>query len=430
MEENRKEEQKHEQDTKMNWNIRPYLAVGLIAFLVITLSIIVFFFIYRYHGLAANWSRLMGILSPFFIGFILAYLLNPIVRWEEKYLLKWLSKKQKDEKKRKKTARGISVLGALLVIFLIIAVLLNMVLPQLYSSIERIVISMPRQADSFMKWLEPYISGGGEWSHYVEEVINNGLEYMESWAKSDLLPQTKNILAMVTNGAISMVKLLINFVVGVIISVYMLMGKEYFSAQSKKLVYAVLPAEKGNVVIATVRKANEIFGGFITGKIIDSIIIGLLCFIGVSILKMPYALLVSVIVGVTNVIPFFGPYIGAIPSTILIALADPWKGLYFVIFILILQQVDGNIIGPKILGDSTGLTSFWVVFAILVGGGLFGVVGMIFGVPIFATIYYIFRKVIAYILRRRGLPVDTDAYRDVSDIDPKTGKLSLKKQEK
>ena len=220
-----------------------------------------------------------------------------------------------------------------------------------------------------------------------------------------------------------------NFIIGIVISIYVLLGKETFIAQAKKLVYAVFPADRGNVIVATVRKANDIFGGFIIGKILDSVIIGILCFIGLSILQMPYTLLVSVIVGVTNVIPFFGPYIGAIPSAILIMLANPIQGLYFIIFILVLQQVDGNIIGPKILGDSTGLNSFWVVFAILVGGGLFGVAGMIFGVPLFATIYYITRKLTAWVLRKKGLPEETAAYTEVERIDVDTGQLHLLKHE-
>ena len=160
-------------------------------------------------------------------------------------------------------------------------------------------------------------------------------------------------------------------------SVYLLIGKETFVGQGKKIVYAVLPSKYGNVVIHTMRITNQMFGGFVSGKILDSVIIGVICYVGLMILGMPYSLLVAVIVGVTNVIPFFGPFIGAVPSFILIALAEPVKGLYFLIFVLALQQVDGNIIGPKILGDSTGLSSFWVVFAILVGGGLFGFMGML-----------------------------------------------------
>ncbi len=205
--------------------------------------------------------------------------------------------------------------------------------------------------------------------------------------------------------------------VGIIISIYVLMSKEEFIGQSKKLMYALLPGKSANAVIHTVHKSNEIFGGFISGKILDSMIIGVLCFICLYFMKMPYALLVSVIVGVTNVIPFFGPYLGAVPSTILIMLASPIQGVYFIIFILILQQFDGNILGPAILGESTGLSSFWVVFAILVGGGIFGILGMIIGVPAFAVIIYVIRRMVNYILEKKQLPLDSKEYVPVEKLD-------------
>ena len=412
---------------KADWNIRPYLAIGLTALIVIVLSIAVFFLIYRYHGLAANWNRLMRILQPILIGLVLAYLINPIVKFLERHLNPFLKTHMKRKDKAKKVARGVSVTGALLFVIIIIAILLNMVIPQLYSSIERMVVQLPRQVEAFMDWVEGYINEDSELSVYLEEGLNRALDYFENWAKTDFLPQTRTMLTSVTNGLISMVTFFVNVLIGMIISVYVLMGKETFVGQAKKLTYAVLPADKGNVVIEVVRKANEIFGGFISGKILDSAIIGIICFIGLYILRMPYTVLVSVIVGVTNVIPFFGPYIGAIPSTILITLTSPIQGLYFVIFIVILQQVDGNIIGPRIIGESTGLSSFWVVFAILVGGGLFGFLGMVMGVPVFATIYYVVQKLVSYILKKKGLPQETASYTDVSKVDPTTKKLDYKK---
>ena len=208
-----------------------------------------------------------------------------------------------------------------------------------------------------------------------------------------------------------------NVLIGIIISIYVLMSKEEFIGQSKKLMYALLPGKSANAVIHTVHKSNEIFGGFISGKLLDSLIIGILCFICLSLMKMPYTVLVSVIVGVTNVIPFFGPYLGAIPSAILIMLANPIQGVYFILFILILQQFDGNILGPAILGESTGLSSFWVVFAILVGGGIFGILGMIIGVPAFAVIFYVFRRTVNHILKKKQLPQDSGNYIKVEKLD-------------
>jgi predicted PurR-regulated permease PerM len=219
------------------------------------------------------------------------------------------------------------------------------------------------------------------------------------------------------------VKVLLNIFVGIIISIYLLAGKEKFIGQTKKLIYTLFDARRGNVIIATARKSNDIFGGFIGGKIVDSLIIGLLCYIGTTILNMPYAVLVSVVVGITNVIPFFGPYIGAIPSFVIIALANPIKGVYFLIFIIILQQLDGNVIGPKILGDSTGLSPFWVVFAILVAGGIFGFVGMLLGVPTFAVIYYIIQELISARLAKKKLPQDTDSYIKAQELDVESNEL-------
>ena len=414
---------------KANWNIRPYLAVGLISLLVIALSIMFFFLIYRYNGLAENWKKLMGILQPISIGLIIAYLINLIVKLEEKYLLPLFEKWFKRPEKAKKAARGISVAGAILFMLVIIGVLLQMVLPELFFSIEKMVVQLPGQVDTFFAWAETYFHSDGEWSQYLEQGLSKAVEYFENWAKTDFLPQTKNMLASLTTGVISVVKVLFNFIIGIIVSVYVLMSKETFVGQVKKLIYTLMPADKGNVVVATVRKSNEIFGGFISGKILDSAIIGVLCFIGLSILKMPYALLVSVIVGVTNIIPFFGPYIGAIPSALLIMLANPLQGLYFIIFILVLQQLDGNVIGPRILGESTGLSSFWVIFAILIGGGLFGFMGMILGVPVFATFYYLMQKLTAYILRKKGLPEQSEVYIEVTKVDPVTKQLDYTRPE-
>ena len=220
-----------------------------------------------------------------------------------------------------------------------------------------------------------------------------------------------------TVGLYTLVMELFHAVIGVIVSVYILFGKETFINQSKKATYAIFPTERANLLIHIAVKTNEIFGGFIIGKIIDSIIIGILCFIGTSLLNMPYAMLVSVIVGMTNVIPFFGPYIGAIPSAVLIALADPMKGVYFLIFILLLQQFDGNILGPKILGNSTGLSAFWVIVSILLGGGLFGILGMLFGVPAFAVIYYIVKLFLDNQLEKKKLPTESECYNGDSYVD-------------
>jgi len=401
---------KKQTEEKVDWNIRPYLAIGLISFLVIVGSIAFFFLIYRYHGFTKILDKVMVILQPITIGLVLAYLINLVVNFEERFLLPFAQQRMKSLEKARRVVRGVSVAGALLFVALVIGILLQMVIPELYKSINGMIGTMPRQVNSFMDWISDYVDNDSEISGYLEIGLTKGTEFFENWARTEFLPQTKNIVAGVTTGVIGVVKILFNVIIGIIISIYVLMSKEVFIGQSKKVVYAMFSGKKANAIIHTVHKSNEIFGGFISGKILDSLIIGILCFICLYFMKMPYSVLVSVIVGVTNVIPFFGPYLGAVPSTILIMLANPIQGLYFVIFILVLQQIDGNIIGPKILGDSTGLSSFWVVFAILMGGGLFGIPGMIIGVPLFAVIFYILRRALNYIIQKKQLPLDSENY--------------------
>ncbi len=411
------EQEKKQPNEKMNWNIKPYLAMGLIAFLVIVMSIAFFFLLYRYHGITRNLGALMSILQPVTIGLALAYLITPIVNFEEHCLLPLALERMKSEKKARKTVRVVSIFGALVFVGAIIGILLQMVIPELYRSINGMIDTMPKQVNSFMEWLGSYVNADSEVASYLEMALTKGTEFFENWARTDFLPQTRNLIAGLTSGVIIAVRLLFNVIIGIILSIYILMSKEALIGQSKQIVYALFSGKKANAIIRTVHKSNEIFGGFISGKILDSLIIGILCFICLYFMKMPYTVLVSVIVGVTNVIPFFGPYLGAVPSAILIMLADPIKGLYFILFILILQQVDGNIIGPKILGDSTGLSSFWVVFAILVAGGLWGVFGMIIGVPLLAVVFYIVRNALDYIMEKKGLPKDPEGFVKAERLD-------------
>ena len=229
--------------------------------------------------------------------------------------------------------------------------------------------------------------------------------------------------SQISTGVISVVRGLFNFIIGIIVMVYVMSIQETLAGQSKKIIYAVCKPKTGNIIIETIRKTNEIFGGFISGKIIDSLIIGVIAYFGCLILRIPSSVLVAVIIGVTNVIPVFGPFIGAIPSLLIVVIQSPWHALYLLIFIVVLQQVDGNIIGPKILGSSTGLSTFWVMFAILIGGGMFGFLGMLLGVPTFAVIYYIVKRVVNYALRKKKLPEDTRDYTKTTGVDTKNNKL-------
>ncbi len=221
----------------------------------------------------------------------------------------------------------------------------------------------------------------------------------------------------------SVVKAILNFLIGIIVVVYVMTIQDTLLGQCKKVIYALFPAKKGNVIIKTIRKSNDIFGGFVIGKIIDSAIIGVIAYVGCVILQMPSAFLVAFIIGVTNIIPFFGPFIGAIPSVLLVLIQSPIHGLYLTIFILVLQQVDGNIIGPKILGDKTGLASFWVLTSILIAGGLFGFFGMVLGVPVFAVLYYIWQEFVKYRMKKKNLSADTKDYIKLKYIDEETNEI-------
>lgn len=413
-----------------HWNIRPYLAIALTAVLVICLCIVFFFLIYRYNGFAAGWKKLTAILQPIIIGIVIAYLINPIMVFFEKHLMRWIEPKMKKKAKAKKLCRGIATLGALAVFILIIVVLLVMLVPQLVESIQGVATTLPSEVQHLIDKTNKYLSSDSEAANFVEDTLIYATNYIKDWAMNDLLPKSNTYLTSITTGLINVFKVLLNIIVGLIVSVYLLFSKETFIGQFKKLNYALFKPKKANIVIQTARKSNEIFGGFISGKILDSMIIGIICYIVLLIMKMPYPVLVSVIVGVTNIIPFFGPFIGAVPSFIIIVLANPIQGLYFLIFVVILQQVDGNIIGPNILGDSTGLSPFWVIFSIMVGGGLFGFAGMLLGVPTFAVIYYIMQEILRYFLRKRDLPQDSSQYIELEKINVATNQPQYFQKEK
>lgn len=400
-----------------DWNIRPYLAMGLIFFIVFCCCIVVVCILFRFSEIKAVFNMLMRIAQPIIYGLAIGYLINPIMMFIEKKLLK-LTDKKSGNKKIRRIIRTVSSILAVLVFIMVIAALISMVIPEVSANLSNLVDTMPAQMNSFIVHLNEWEFGNQELVSMVETYLMTAADWMEDWLKNSLLPQTKDYVATVTSGVINVLVAFKNIVIGLVVSIYAMCEKENFEGQSKKIIFALLPARAANQVIQVFHTTNNVFGGFIKGKLLDSLIIGIICYIVLYIIKMPYTLLVSVIVGVTNVIPFFGPIIGAIPSIFLILLVDPLYALYFAIFVVILQQVDGNIIGPKILGDSTGLSSFWVMFAILVGSGLFGVMGMLLGCPVFAVIYYIIQKMIHYFLEKKKLPLETQVYIDATGVEP------------
>ncbi len=417
-------EEKHfEKKTESGWNPKQYMAIAAVVFATFCCCTLFFFMIYRYNGFASFWGKLFSILQPIIIGFVLAYLLNPVMNFFERHIKRGLQGKFKSEEKEKKISRAAAIVCALAVFVGIITLLLVAIVPSISNSIQELVADLPQEINNLILWANEFIKGDTQIAAFAREGIQKATEFIESFFTGSALKQMQTYLVSITSGVISGVKFVVNILVGLIVSVYVMYSKETFAGQAKKILYAVFKPVRANVIIRTVHKSNEIFGGFISGKILDSAIIGVLAYIVLSIMDMPDTVLVSVIIGVTNIIPFFGPIIGAIPSFFIIVLQNPMQSLYFLIFVLILQQLDGNVIGPKILGDSTGLSSFWVIFAIMVFGGLWGFLGMLLGVPFMAVIYYIVKNVVEYILHKRQLPVHTENYVDMVSVDRETNHL-------
>lgn len=390
--------------------LRQRFSSGMTFFLVIAASILFYFALLRLPHLSEAFKKVYHVLKPVLYGCIIAFLLNPIVKLIEKHLRPFLMNHMKNKRRAQGIARGTGIFAAVAIMLFIVFTLFNMMIPELYRSVRDMILTVPSQLTSLVNQITEMNTKDTTINQLVNSILKESTDYIQNWMRSDLLPQINILMSNLTVGVINVVSELFNAILGIIISVYILFSKEVFAKQAKKIIYALFNTTHANLILHLTIKSNYIFGGFLIGKIIDSAIIGVICFAGLSVLNMPYTLLVSVIVGVTNVIPFFGPYIGAVPSAILILLADPKKGLYFIIFIILLQQLDGNIIGPKILGDYTGLSVFWVVFAILLGGGLFGFAGMILGVPTFAVIYYVIQMLIENKLSRKNLPTETSAY--------------------
>ena len=412
------------QDNNPSSNLKSQLNRMLSIIIVLFLGIAFFFFLYRINDVLSVISKIFNILSPIIYGLAFAYILNPVVHFFERKIVHLTSQKLKNETSARKISRSVSIIITLVIVICFIYILCAMIVPEILNSVINAAANMPEQISNIEIFLNnTFQNENNRLLPDLTSIVEKATEVFNNWVQNDFLKSLNSILSGVTTGVIGFGKELLNIVVGIMVSVYVLMSKETFTGQSKKIIYALFKTRNANWIIRTCRKSNAIFSGFIYGRIIDSLIIGILCFICLYIFKFPYAMLVSVIVGVTNIIPFFGPFIGAVPSAILIFLVDPIKGLYFILFILVLQQIDGNIIGPKILGDSTGLSAFWVIFSILVGGGLFGFVGMLLGVPVFAVFYFVIGEVLNSVLKARQLPCNSKDYEKIQQIQEGTNKV-------
>lgn len=380
-----------EQDEKRRlWR---YVAVG---FLVLALGILFFFFLFRLREIGDWVRRMRAILVPFIYGGVMAYMLRMPCNFLEKHL------KKRIFRKKQKLAETFSIVASLTGVFLLLYLLVNLVAPQLFASISSIAVMIPGAVEDASKWLEAKLADDPVLENYVLTAMEGIGQKFQAWATKDLLPMLEGMVGGFASTVSSVVAMLANLLIGMVVCIYTLASRKTFARQARAVLYSICKPRWADAILAEVEYADRMFVGFFSGKILDSAIIGVLCYVFSLLLGFPNAMLVSVIVGVTNVIPYFGPYIGAVPSALLILMVDPVKCVWFVVFIIILQQFDGNILGPRLLAGSTGLSGFWVLFAVTVFGGLFGFVGILTGVPIFAVIYDLIRKLVVYGLKRNG----------------------------
>ena len=374
----------------------------VVVFAGIALTAIIFYF----GRIWAVVSRFMEVASPFLIGFAIAFLLLPIMNRMEQFFNQMLFRR----KPHPRLSRVLSTLIAVILLLALITGFFYILVPQLVNSIKTVVPIV--------------VKGIQDESEFINELLLKynfltleGEQLVISWDTivSRILNYRNVLLDSIMAISGSIYTMVFQFLVGMIAAVYVLLDKEHFSAILKKLCYGLFKPDTCKTLIYWARRGSTIFAGFISGKVLDSLIIGLICYAGMLIIGLEYPLLISVIIGLTNVIPFFGPLIGAVPSILILLLVNPMSALWFTIFVIVLQQLDGNIIGPFILGDYVGLSAFWIMAAILVGGGLFGFPGMLLSVPVFALVYAIIRTLLDARLKRRGLPQDLEFYTNAPD---------------
>ncbi|MBR3973476.1 MAG: AI-2E family transporter [Oscillospiraceae bacterium] len=383
-----------------------YIYAMLTGFGTISLSVLFFFVLYRLPDVSATFDTIANILMPFIYGGVIAYLVRPMCNWCSVTFSGWA--KGKYPKWTEAAAILCSMLAALLVVYALII----MIAPQLYRSMASLWNSIPDKVNQLFAWASTTFGENEALMNYISMAYNQVYNTLDQWASETLVPQITNIVSGVGMSVWKVFLFLKNILIGLIVAVYLLASRKKFAKQGTLLIRSMLKPRVADLVLDEIAYIDRMFGGFIDGKIVDSAIIGVLCYIGCSVFKFPNALLVSAIVGITNVIPFFGPFLGAIPSILLILIESPIKALWFGLFVLGLQQLDGNVIGPKILGDHTGVSSFWVLFSILLFGGMWGLVGMIVAVPLFAVIYDLIKRMV-----RRGLAKNdcVDMLRDYNE---------------
>lgn len=403
---------------------KKYLHWGVTAFLVIISSIVFFLLLSRLSLMWAVVRQIFDALSPIIYGLVLAYLLNKMMSFFEDRLLSGLGRRlfpaKPETGRRFSRASGITL--TLLLTVVIIGGVLALVIPQIIVSVKHLIDSLDDYYRSVEALAVRFLAANPDLETYVVQFFGSATDSLAKWLKTTLLEQTQQIIVNVTSGVLNVVKAIVSMIIGFVVSVYILHNKERFSAQCKRLVYGFFKPQRANSIIKNTRFLDQTVGGFILGKIIESLIVGIISYIFLLVFGMPYAVLIAVLLALTNLVPFFGSFIGAVPSALMILLEDPLKCLIFVVFIIVLHLFANNILSPRVQGETIGLDGFWVLFAILLFGGLFGFWGLFLGVPIFAVIYAAVRKFNSTQLTEKNYPVLTKDYERLYLIDPDTGK--------
>lgn len=410
-----------------NRDLKTYIYWGVTAVCVIAVCIVLNYVVRERQAFMGILRMVAGILAPITYGAVLAYLTAPVYNGAREFCERTLRPSTKSEKKLKRAGKVYGTITSLLLVCVVIFGLLRFLLPQIWESISGLNAALPTYIENLYMWIRKLLEDNPEFESMVLSNLTYVLTEFQDWGRGFFTRMDAEwvgtFISSLSSGVMTAVTQVMNALIGLIVMVYLLNIKELLAGQGKKIIYSLFPVKIANDIVSEIRFVHKVFGGFIIGKLVDSLIIGILCFLCLSFMDMPCYLLISVIVGVTNVIPFFGPFIGAIPSAFLVLLVSPMKCLYFLIFILLLQQFDGNILGPKILGDSTGLPSFWVLFSILLFGGLFGFVGMIIGVPTCAVIFDLISKAVRKSLKAKNLSEETEDYLRLDHVDEESGKF-------
>jgi len=391
--------------------------IGMMILIVVLISLCLLAVVLNLEGTGRILNTIGDVFSPIVLGVVFAYLMNPLMNFMNRRLMPFFLKKKMEQRRAYKLSRALSVIFAVACTVILLYEFFAMLVPQLYESIAGIVNNFTDYYASIERLITRFLADNPAIHDYAMELFSDGFAMITNWITNGLLPNIETILTGLTSSVMSVVGAALDILIGFCAAIYMLASKDLFIAQSKKLVVALCKEQTANHVFDLGRRIHKVFSGFIIGKILDSMIIGILCYLGMLILKLPYPALIATVIGVTNVIPFFGPFIGAIPCTFLILLVNPLQALYFALFVFGLQQLDGNVIGPRILGDTIGISGFWVLVSITVAGGLFGFAGMLLGVPVFAVLYMLVNDFVIYRLKKKGKPVETPKYYDIQNVE-------------